>query len=184
MVRINLIILASIFFLTISAEGQTNRNLPDAQSSSSSSSGQQSHGLGSPAEEIIHKAEIRHAEEAYREMVERADETAQLGRQLHDAFQTAKVLNREDLKRLERMEKLARKIRGSAGGDEDKLALKETPLQLVDAFERLADISDELKKGVGKTSRLVISGTVIERSNELIELIRYIRTSVHTSVQK
>ena len=117
-------------------------------------------------------------------MVERADETAQLGRQLHHAFQTANALNREDLKKLERMEKLARKIRGSAGGDEDKLALKETPRHLVDAFERLADISDELKKGVGKTSRLVISGTVIERSNELIELIRYIRTSVQTSVQK
>lgn len=184
MIRINLIILVMLLLLTTSATGQTGRNLPDAQSSSSSSSSQQTPGMGSPAEEIIHKAEIRHAEEAYQEMVERADETAQLGRQLQNAFQSAKVLNREDLKKLERMEKLARKIRGSAGGDEDKLALKETPPHLGDAFVRLADISDELKKGVGKTSRLVISGTVIERSNELIELIRYIRTSVQTSVQK
>ena len=37
---------------------------------------------------------------------------------------------------------------------------------------------EELKKGVSKTSRLVVSGAVIERSNELIELIRFIRTSV------
>jgi hypothetical protein len=111
-------------------------------------------------------------------MVERADETAELGRQLRSAFQTAKALGREDLKKLERMEKLARKIRGSAGGDEDKLALKETPPHLGAALENLAEISEELKKAVDKTSRLVISGAVIERSNELIELIRYIRTSV------
>lgn len=177
MFRFLITIPASLFLLSSLAGAQTSTNLPDAQSSSSSSNQQPSR-LGSPAEEIIHRAQIRHAEEAHKEMVERADETAQLGSQLHSAFQNAKTLGREDLKKLERMEKLARKIRGGAGGDEDKLALKETPEHLGAAMERLAQISDELKKGVSKTSRLVVNGNVIQSSNELIELIRYIRTSV------
>ena len=163
-----------------SASAQTTipKDLPDASSSSSSSPGQRPARLGSPAEEIIRRAEIRHAEEAHQEMVERADETAELAVELRASFQTAKALGRDELKKLERMEKLARKIRGSAGGDENKLALKETPPHLGAAVERLAEISEELKKGVSKTSRLVVSGAVIERSNELIELIRFIRTSV------
>ncbi|HEU4596486.1 MAG TPA: hypothetical protein VFS10_15225 [Pyrinomonadaceae bacterium] len=179
MSRILFIIPALLVILSATASAQTTipRDLPDA-SSSSPSSNQRAPRLGSPAEEIIRRAEIKHAEEQHQEMVERADETVELAGELHAAFQTSKALNREDLKKLERMEKLARKIRGSAGGDDDKLALKETPPHLGAAVELLNEISSELKKGVSKTSRLVVSGAVIERSNELIELIRFIRTSV------
>jgi hypothetical protein len=176
------------FFVLLSAEADAQttipRDLPDASSPSPSSPSQRTPRLGSPAEEIIRRAEIRHAEEQHQEMVERADETVELAGELHAAFQTSKALSREDLKKLERLEKLARKIRGGAGGDDDKLALKETPPHLGAAMELLAEISSELKKGVSKTSRLVVSGAVIERSNELIELIRYIRTSAQASVQK
>ena len=134
--------------------------------------------IGSPAEEMLHRALIRHAEEEHKEMLERADETAELADQLHSAFQTAQTLGRQELKKLERIEKLARKIRGNAGGDDDKLALKETPQHLGDALKQLSEISEELKKSVSKTSRLVVSAAVIERSNELIELTRFIRASV------
>ncbi len=178
MIKRPFIIAALLACLSAAANAQTARDLPDASSSSPPSVTQRSSNLGSPAEEIIRRAEIKHAEEAHKEMVERADETVELARELHSSFETSKALNREDLKKLERLEKLARKIRGSAGGDEDKLALKETPPHLGAAMDRLAEISDELKKGVSKTSRLVVSGAVIERSNELIELIRFIRTSV------
>jgi hypothetical protein len=172
------VIPALLALLTAAASAQTAKDLPDASSSSPSSPNQRSSNLGSPAEDMIRRAEIRHAEEEHKEMVERADETAELARELHTAFRTSKALDREDLKKLERLEKLVRKIRGGAGGDDDKLALKETPPHLGAAIERLPEVSEELKKGVSKTSRLVVSGAVIERSNELIELIRFIRTSL------
>jgi hypothetical protein len=180
MIRTLFIIPFFFALLSAAANAQTKipRDLPDASSSSPSSPSQRAPRMGSPAEEIIHRAEIRHAEEQHREMVERADETVELAGELRSAFQTSKAFNREDLKKLERIEKLARKIRGSVGGDDDKLALKETPPHLGAAMELLAEISSELKKGVSKTSRLVVSGAVIERSNELIELVRFIRTSV------
>jgi hypothetical protein len=180
MIRTLFFIPAFLLLLSSAAMAQTQipKDLPDATTSSSSPPSNQRQRLGSPAEEIIRRAEIKHAENAHKEMVERADETVELAGQLHASFQSSKALGRDELKKLERMEKLARKIRGNAGGDDDKLALKETPPHLGAAMERLAQLSEELKKGVSKTSRLVVSGTVIERSNELIELIRFIRTTV------
>jgi hypothetical protein len=134
--------------------------------------------LGSPEAELLKRAEIRHEEESHQEMVERADEAAQLGVGLREAFDKYKSFNREDLKRLERMEKLARKIRSSAGGSDDDEQLKDPPAQLDQAVARLAEVSGRLGESVRKTSRLVVSGAVIEGSNELIELIRHIRTFV------
>jgi hypothetical protein len=54
--------------------------------------------------------------------------------------------------------------------------LSDPPGQVEDAVTRLAKLSCDLKESVSKTSRLVISAGVIRRSNEIIELIRHIRT--------
>ena len=132
--------------------------------------------LGSPEEEIIRRAEIKHEEESHKEMVERADEAALIGEQLLNAFQKSKSFSKEDLKKLDRMEKLARKIRGGAGGSDDDSPLENPPQQLEKAVARLAEISGQLNKSVQKTSRLVISAAVINSSNELIELIKHIRS--------
>ncbi len=132
--------------------------------------------LGSPEEEIIRRAEIRHEEESHKEMVERADEAALIGEQLLNSFSKTKSLGKDDLKKLERMEKLARKIRGGAGGSDDDEPLENPPQQLDKAVARLAELSESLNKSVRKTSRLVISAAVIDSSNELIELIKHIRS--------
>jgi hypothetical protein len=132
--------------------------------------------LGSPEEEIIRRAEIKHEEESHKEMVERADEAALIGEQLLNAFQKSKSFGKDDLKKLDRMEKLARKIRGGAGGSDDDSPLENPPQQLEKAVARLAEISGQLNKSVQKTSRLVISAAVINSSNELIELIKHIRS--------
>lgn len=134
--------------------------------------------FGSPEAEIMKRAEIKREESIHKDMVERADETAQIGADLRSAFDKYKTFGHEDLKRLERMEKLARKIRSSAGGSEDDEQLKDPPDAIDKAVSRLADVSGKLKESVSKSSRLVVSGAVIERSNELIELIRHIRTFV------
>jgi hypothetical protein len=132
--------------------------------------------IGSPAEEMLRRAEIKHEEESHSEMVERSDEAAQIGEEILDSFSKNKSLTADDFKKLERMEKLARKIRGSAGGS-DKVEGSETPPGKIEAaVERLAAISGALKKSVAKTSRLVISAAVIKNSNEVIELIRHIRS--------
>ena len=132
--------------------------------------------FGSPTEEMLRRAEIRREEETHKEMVERAEEAAQLGDELLASYKKNSTLTRDDQKRLERLEKLARKIRGNAGGSDDKEELSDPPGRVEGAVARLAKLTCELKESVSKTSRLVISANVIRHSNEMIELIRHIRT--------
>lgn len=132
--------------------------------------------LGSPEEEMMRRAEIRHEEENHKEMVERADEAAQLGDEILASFKKNSSLTRDDLKKLERLEKLVRKIRGGVGGSDDEEVQRDPPGKIEGAVSKLAELSGALKKSVLKTSRLVISAAVIERSNDVIELIRHIRS--------
>ena len=139
-------------------------------------SGSQRGDFGSPEAEMLRRAEIRREEETHKEMVERADEVVQIGDALLSSYKKNNSLTRDDLKRLERLEKLARKIRGGAGGSDDDDELSDPPNQVEGAVTRLSKLACSLKESVSKSSRLVVSGTIIERSNEMIELIRHIRT--------
>jgi len=134
--------------------------------------------MGKPAEEIIARAEIRHAEETHKEMVERAGEAAQIGGEILSDYKKNNALSGDDFKKLDRLEDLAHKIRSTAGAGED-VELEDPPSKLEDAVKRLADASDLLNKSVQKTSRLVISAAVINHSNELIELVKRIRSIQH-----
>ncbi len=137
---------------------------------------QRARGFGTPEEEMLMRAEIRREEETHKEMVERADEAVQIGDELLASYKKNNALTHEDLKRLEKLEKLARKIRGGAGGSDDEESLSDPPGQIGDGVTRLAKLTGDLKESVSKSSRLVVSGNVIRRSNEMIELIRHIRT--------
>lgn len=132
--------------------------------------------FGSPEEEIKYRAGVRREESTHKDMVERAQESSLLAAEIRATFEQSKFLGPEDLKKLERIEKLARKIRGAAGGDDDDEFLKESPQQIEIAVARLTEWSADLLKRVEKTSRFVTSASVIERSNELIKLTRHIKT--------
>jgi hypothetical protein len=131
---------------------------------------------GSPQQEMMGRAAIKSEENAHKDALSRAKEGEQLGSELQTTFQSQKSLSRDDLKKLERMEKLVRGIRKHAGGsDDDDPNIDNPPRDLGAAVARLAEISEGLRKRVEKTSRHVVSTAVIEQSNELIELIRLIR---------
>ena len=168
-----LLALISLALLAATAAAQRGRPVTLPSDASDQNPRRQ---LGSPEEEIIRRAEIKHEEESHKEMVDRADEAALIGEQLLNTFQKNKSLGKDDFKKLERMEKLARKIRGSTGGSDDDAPLENAPQQMDKALARLAEVSDQLNKSVQKTSRLVISASVINSSNELIELIKHIRS--------
>lgn len=130
----------------------------------------------SRAEEMIKDAEIKHSEAIYKENVERAKETAQLASEVRDAFRQQKTLSAVELKKLGRIEKLARSIRNELGGGDSDEGLKDPPAQLDASLDRLADMSDELHKRIEKTPRHVVSAAAIITANQLIELTKHIRT--------
>ncbi len=171
-------LLAFVFAALVPAFGEAQTTADQATSSGSSSTQRRGDSpfLGSPEEELRSRAAIKHAEESHRENLERAGENARLGSELHLAFERHQTLGRDELKKLERMEKLARKIRGQIGGSDDDQVIEDPPRELTAAVSRLAETSEDLQKCVLKTSRHVVSTSIIERANEVIELIRYIRS--------
>lgn len=128
-----------------------------------------------PADEMRYRAAVRHEEESHREVVERAEEIVEVSSEILKRFDTQKNLDQGDLKSLEKIEKLARKIRGKAGGSDTEQALERPPERLDAAVERLSELSGQLKDGVKKTSRMVVSAKVIQRSNELIQVVKIIK---------
>jgi ribosome-binding protein aMBF1 (putative translation factor) len=131
--------------------------------------------VGSPEEEMIARADLKAAEKDYKENLERAREAAQLSSEILEAYQHNKSLSRIEEKKLERLEKLTRKIRSEAGGSDGEVTLEDVPAQMEPALARLTELSDSMRKGVENTPRQVVSAAVIERANELLEIIRYVR---------
>jgi hypothetical protein len=131
--------------------------------------------VGSPEEEMIARQDIKAAEKDYQENVERAREAAQLSAEIRDAYLQNKAFGRTEQKKLERLEKLARKIRSEVGGSDGEVTVEDVPSQMEPALARLAEVSDKVRKGIEKTPRQVVSAAVIEHANELVEIIRYVR---------
>src|SRR5713226_2056560 len=107
--------------------------------------------LGPMEEEMRKKREIKLAEKEYKENLSRAREVAELGVQLHDSYKQKKSLTREDTKKLERIEKLTKRIRNEAGGSDEEASLDDPPQALEPALSRLAEVSGSLRKVVEKT---------------------------------
>ncbi len=61
------------------------------------------------------KRAIRYAEKEHQDNLTRAKEASQLGTQLAASFKSKQALNSSDMKKLEKLEKLTKKIRTEAG---------------------------------------------------------------------
>jgi hypothetical protein len=84
-------------------------------------------------------------------------------------------LPREGEKKLREIEKAARQIRSEFGGGGDNAPLDPMPASLDDALKRLDDASERLNKHLSKTSRRVISVSVVEVANEVTQLVKVLR---------
>lgn len=135
--------------------------------------------LGSPEVEMRARLEAQRAEKLRKENLDRAREVALLGVELRDIYSRNRSFDRNGIKKLERLEKLTRRIRSEAGGSDDDENLKDAPREIDAALIRIADLSLELRKGVEKTPRLVVSAAVIDRANRLLELINFVRGLSH-----
>jgi hypothetical protein len=126
--------------------------------------------------EMKAKQAIKYAEKGHQENVDRAKEIADIGKELKAAVNDTPLLSRESQKKIERLEKLTRKIRGESGGDDQEIELPNRPSDLPSAMGRIAEASAKLSKDVQNTPRQVVSASVIQNANVLLELIKIVRT--------
>lgn len=127
------------------------------------------------AEEMRVKREIRYAEREHKQNLDRAQEASKLGKDLASSFKQKQTLDRDDLKKLERLEKLANKIREEAGGEDDEEPVQKKPGDLAEAIDCIAQVSASLNEKVQQTPRQVVSAVTIDKANVLLELIRIAR---------
>jgi|SRR6185369_2177483 len=126
-------------------------------------------------EEMRAKHAIKVAEKEHEENLVRAREIGQIGKELQECAKNAAELDRDFLKKVERLEKLTRKIRGEAGGEDEEVKLPRQPTDTASAIAQLADASEALAKDVQNTPRQVVSASVITDANVLLELIKIVR---------
>ncbi|MFN2515008.1 MAG: hypothetical protein ABR556_02240 [Pyrinomonadaceae bacterium] len=127
------------------------------------------------AEEMRSRRAISFAEKEYRDNLDRARNLSFLGTVINTAFKQKKSLDPEDLKKLEKAEKLAKGIRNAAGGSEDKVKIEKPPKDLATALGMFEDLAESLKSKVEKTPKRVVSAAVIDEANVLLEVIRIVR---------
>jgi hypothetical protein len=126
--------------------------------------------------EMLAKREIQIADKAQRENLARARDLSFLSSSIVSSFKKKDQLDREDLKKLDKVEKLAKGIRHAAGGSDDRVELDKQPTDIGATLTMFAEISESLKCRVEKTPKHVISAAVIDEANVILELIRILRT--------
>jgi len=131
--------------------------------------------LSEMEEELKAKQAIKFAEKGHQENINRAKEIADIGKELKAAAKAAPLLNNDAEKKLERLEKLTRKIRGEAGGDDQEVDIPNRPADLPTAMCRVSEAAEILSKDVQNTPRQVVSASVIEKANVLLELIKIVQ---------
>jgi hypothetical protein len=124
--------------------------------------------------DTLKRMQIKREEDEHKKILEKG---AQLER---DAESLAKGavnghLPREGEKKLREIDKAARKIRSEFGGGGDNTPLDPMPASLDDALKQLDDASERLNKHLSKTSRRVISVSVVEVANEVTQLVKILR---------
>ena len=127
-------------------------------------------------EEMAAKRAIRAADKEYQDNLGRARDLSVLGASIVASFKEKNLLDREDIKKLEKVEKLAKSIRNAAGGSEDDGEMEKPPKDLPSAVAMLGDLSKSLKDKVEKTPKHVISAAVIDEANVLLQVIHLVRT--------
>ena len=129
-------------------------------------------------EELRMKRAIKMAEKDHQENVDRAREIAQIAKELQENVKDQANLDRNAVKKIERLEKLTKKIRGEAGGEDEDVEIPNRPTDVCSTVKQIADASESLSKDVQNTPRQVVSASVIGNANVLLELIKILRAFV------
>src|SRR5712691_3992424 len=145
-----LAVAALSFLCATSALAQTQK-APDSTppiNASRSSDTDDSPPFSSIEEEMRAKREIKFAEKEYQENLQRADNLSELGAEIVASFKRNNSLDEAALKKIDRMEKLAKAIRRAAGGSEDEGEPNKAPADLASALTQLGKLADSLKHKV------------------------------------
>lgn len=151
-------------------------NTPDAGSASGKSNGKEDYPKS--IKESLAKSRIEREKKDYEELLQNGEEAVKLSESLEKTFTKTNKLSAEDQKNLDRLEKLAKKIRRELGAnDGNEPDDDEKPSSMRDAFKTLQASTGRLVAELKKTTRYSVSVIAIQSSNAFLKVIKFIRFS-------
>lgn len=132
----------------------------------------------SPIDDMRAKLRIKAEEKEFKDNLERTEEAEQISKELVKIFETNKTFSPDEKKKLERLEKLVKRVRNASGGDDDDVTVIPYENNVTNILKTIAEETDKLNEEFKKTSRNVISAPVIATANTILDLIRILRLLV------
>lgn len=129
-------------------------------------------------QESLARQRIEREKKDFAELLARGEETVKISGELEKSFEQNNQLSAEDRKKLDRLEKLVKKIRAEIGGsdDDDETAeLDNKPLSVGSALKSLQNNTSKLVGELKKTTRYSVSVVAVESSNLLLRVVRFLR---------
>lgn len=124
--------------------------------------------------ESLAKGRIDREKKEYQQLIERGEEAAKISSEISKSFAKHNKFSSEDQKKLDRLEKIVKKIRNELGGDDDN-EFEDKPLSISAAVKNLQDTTTNLLDMIKKSTRYSVSVAAIESSNTLLKIVRFIR---------
>ena len=125
--------------------------------------------------ETLKKHEIERNKKDHEKMLENGKEAVRLSEELAESFKNNNQLSAADEEKLERIEKLVKKIRSELGGDDEEEIEEAKPSNLEAAIKTLRKTTVNLLDELKKTTRYSISAVAIQSSNTLLDIVRFLR---------
>lgn len=127
--------------------------------------------------ENLAKQRIKQEEKDFQELISRSEEVVKLCEELHESYEVNKQLSSEDSKKLEKLEKMMKKIRQDLGAAEDKDTAKDDTSTLSLTLASIKDKAEDLVSELKKTGRFAISVGAVESSNMIFRLVKFLRVN-------
>lgn len=123
--------------------------------------------------EVKYKAAVAQRQAERRKAVEAAEQIVALARPL--VYLDTSSARTNPKANLEKITKLAKRIRVFSGGEPSDQALETPPATISEGAARIVMLAESLKRGLEKFDHRVISVTIINDSNMIILLSEYLR---------
>lgn len=129
--------------------------------------------LPKTVKENLIKMEIERSKKEFDKMLDDGAQAVKITEELENSYLQNQQFTAEDKKKLDRLEKLFKKIRKELGGDDDNEV--ETPSSAMIAVKTLKETAVNLFDELKKISRHSISAIAIQSSNSLLKIVRFLR---------
>lgn len=127
-------------------------------------------------QETLAKQRIEREKKDFDELLRKSEEAVKLSGELEKSFADSNRISADDQKKLERLEKLVKKIRDDLGADDDEEEkTDQSPSTLRNAFQTLQSGAADLLQEIKKSTRYSVSVIAVQTSNTLLKLVKFIR---------